>query len=375
MPDGSAHQSPDSAQATDSAEVRHRGEPGVDLRGEVVDGRGRPASEMLVFAVERGSPRIVAAARPDPDGLFVMKLAARVHDFGLLSSHWLISGYQATSPTSIKLVVYEAFPETTAKEVVKRAKSWTRVAALPEETTEGSAAPSRGWSGSAIARVTGTVTDETGVPLQGVRLLGMQDRTERLVSVTQTDHRGRYTLVTVAGPNRLYVHAPGLRLKEGRVKSPGRLDLTLEVDTEIDSLTLWTGRRLAFRMSDSIYPEMLPPPRVAAALSFDYGIALANGCFCPGDLLNQPPPTVAEERNACLWSRKQSSCASATKCPATVWARQCRVPQHWWLRLIQTPPPNPNRLWQGSIPMMWWYDTIRAMQEDDAAVRAKVTKK
>jgi hypothetical protein len=344
----------------------------VAVLGEVVDAKGRPVSELVVFAVERGSSRIVAAARPDPDGLFKMKVSSRLHDFGILSSRWQLGGFQPTSPTTIKVVAYPAFPDTDPVEVVKRAKAWAKVAAPPLETAGASA--SVGFSGS-IGQVTGVVTDETGAPLQGVRLLAMQASSERLISVAQTDRQGKYTLVTLAGANRVYAYAPGLTLKEARVKTAGHLDVVLTIDTQIESLTLRTGRMISFKMSDSIYPEMLPPSKVATALSYDYGISLADGCFCPGDLLNQPPPTPAEQENACLWSGRQSRCASAKKCPATVWARSCMLPHNWWLRLIQMSPPNPTRLGQGEIsdpkPRMWWYDAIKAMQEEDARARAK----
>jgi hypothetical protein len=64
----------------------------VELQGHVTDAGGRPVSEVLVYAVERGASRILAAARPDPDGLFQLKLAPRVHDFGIMSSRWMIGG-------------------------------------------------------------------------------------------------------------------------------------------------------------------------------------------------------------------------------------------------------------------------------------------
>jgi hypothetical protein len=332
----------------------------VDLRGQVVDGQGRAASQLLVFAVERGSSRIVAGARPDPDGLFVMKLPARLHDFGIMSSRWLLGGFERSGPAAIKLVVYQAFPDTDPTDIVREAKSFAKVAA---PASDGRA----DIPGSSIAQITGVVRDETGAPLQGVRLLSMQDSSERLVAVAQTDRQGHYSLVTLAGPSRVFVYAPGLKLKQGQGKGPGQVDLVLTVETQVETITLRTGRRLAFRLSDSQYPEMLPPTKVAVALSFDYGIALSEGCFCPGDLINQPPPTIEESRDACTWSKKQASCASPQRCPASAWARSCMLPQYWWLRLIQLAPPNPSRLRsETDLPTMWWYDAIRAMQESDA---------
>jgi hypothetical protein len=263
------------------------------------------------------------------------------------------------------LVVVAAFPDADPVDVLSGAKSWATVTA---PTLAGTAS---GGTGPSIGRLTGVVTDETGAPLHGVRLLTLQESSERLVAVTQTDREGRYTLFTLAGRNRLYVYAPGLKLKDARGDGPGRIDLTLAIDTEIETITLRTGRRLAFRVTDSIYPEMLPPRKVASVLSFDYGIALAEGCFCPGDLINQPPPTSEESRDACVWSKKQSGCADPNRCPSTMWARACRVPQYWWLRLIQVAPPNPSHLRnERDLPTMWWYDDVRAMQVHDARIGA-----
>lgn len=344
-------------------------EPMVELRGHVVDERGQPVSELVVFSVERGSPLVVAAVRPNPDGLFLMKLSLRVHDFGILSSRWLIDTFERRSPLDIKILVHAAFPDVSPADVVRTAQSWARVTAVPNAAGDGAHA----GKGMAIASVTGAVTDETGAPIGGIRLLAVQPGSERMVAVTESDRQGRYTLVALAGPLRVYVHAPGLKLQEGKVAAPGQLDLTLAVDTDLDRLTLRTGRTIAFRMDESIYPEMLPPPKIAAALSFDYGISLANGCFCPGDLLHQPAPTVAESLNACAWSRRQASCAAPHKCPATVWARACMLPRNWWLRLIQQVPGNPSRLEHDGTPTMWWYEAIRAMQAYDAARAAKTS--
>jgi hypothetical protein len=333
----------------------------VDLHGQVVDAKSRPVSALIVFAVERGSSRIAAAARPSPDGLFLMKLPAKLHDFGVMASRWMIGGYERATPTAIKLVVYSAFPDTEPGDVIRGAKSWATVTVPPLSAAGGGA-------GLSIGQLAGVVTDETGAPLQSVRLLTMQESSERLVAVTQTDREGRYSVVTLAGANRLYVYAPGLKLKEGHGKGPGRVDLTLTIDTQIETITLRTGRHIAFRVSDSIYPEMLPPKKVATVLSFDYGIALSEGCFCPGDLVNQAPPTIEESLDACAWSKRQAGCADPGKCPATAWARACMIPRYWWLRLIQLAPPNPSRMRYGDIPTMWWYEDVRAMQQHDSRI-------
>jgi hypothetical protein len=85
-------------------------------------------------------------------------------------------------------------------------------------------------------------------------------------------------------------------------------------------------------------------------------------------------PTTEELHDACRWSRKQARCSSPKSCPATAWARQCLLPRHWWMRLIQSAPPNPNLLRDGTIPRLWWYDRIRAMQVEDARLASRAHK-
>src|SRR4051812_2072715 len=107
-----AASSPDAATPADAAAHPDGGaapRPTVNLAGQVVDGKGRAVSEVVAFAVERGSSRIAGAMRPDPDGFFVMKLGATLHDFGILSSRWQLGGVERISPTAVKIVAYPAF--------------------------------------------------------------------------------------------------------------------------------------------------------------------------------------------------------------------------------------------------------------------------
>src|SRR4051812_48443264 len=84
----------------------------VDLQGQVVDGKGGPVAQLVVYAVERGSQQIAAATRSDSDGLFQLTLPSRVHDFGVMSGRWLMGGLERNGTKAIKLVVYPAFPDT-----------------------------------------------------------------------------------------------------------------------------------------------------------------------------------------------------------------------------------------------------------------------
>ena len=106
-----------------------------------------------------------------------------------------------------------------------------------------------------------------------MRILANDERRGVLRAVTQSDRNGRYTLVTVAGPNRLIVYAPGLLLgKVRRQDKAGVFDLILKADPTPQELRLRTGRVLSFRLEDSLMPEAMPPRQARSAISVDYGI-------------------------------------------------------------------------------------------------------
>ena len=357
----------------DAAAPRDSGPPGVQLAGKVVDSAGKPVPGVVVFAVDRSSPQIRAMARSGAGGIFRMGLEPVVHDFGIMSAAFLLAGYQRVGPSNVLLTIAPAFPETSPLKALERSKQSFLGHVFPYARDPAARAPVPAPAGGAlsIGMVTGTITDELGAALGGVRLLAIDERKNALIAVTQTDPRGRYTLVTLAGPNRFVVYAPGLLMRGVRRSGkPGVFDFIMKVDPNPEELTLRTGRKLSFRLEDSIFPEAVPPAKAKAVISADYGIDLTN-CFCPGDLLHAPAPTPEQWKDACKWSAGEP-CSIPSKCPMTVWARQCQLPRFWWLRMLQEHPPNPTRRESGpDVKTMWWYDSIKAMQEADAkAARA-----
>jgi hypothetical protein len=356
---------------------------GIELTGQVREETGRPVGDMVVFAVDRTSPQIRAVARSGRDGKFRMLLAPEVHDFGIMSIDWLLTRFDRPGPNAVVLTVAPSFPEIDPVAAVQKTKQSFVTLVFPYGR-EGQAAAVVPGGKASIGILTGTVRDEQGAGLGGVRILANDERRGVLRAVTQSDRNGRYTLVTVAGPNRLIVYAPGLLLgKVRRQDKAGVFDLVLKADPTPQDLRLRTGRVLSFRLDDSLMPEAMPPRQARSAISVDYGIDLSfvpsraserKHCFCPGDLINAVPPTLEQRRDACLWNAG-ASCSVPSRCPLTTWAYQCRLPRYWWLRMLQQYPPNPTqRTYDGggeATATMWWYDMIRTMQQEDARAAAQ----
>jgi hypothetical protein len=340
-----------------------RGAEGVRVTGTVALADGKPVADVAVFAVTKGSSQIRRLVRSGGDGSFVMVLPSVVHDFGVMSARWQLVKFVPGDRGQIKLTVVQAFPDIDPASIVRTARRTVMANVTPLDG--GAGAP----GDAAVGLLTGTVQDETGVGLAGVRILAVDGVETALVSVAQTDAAGKYRLLTLARPTRLIVYAPGLKLDRVRRPAAGKVDFVLAIDAVVDNIVLRTGRVLSFRIADSMMPEAYPPKAVAGALQQDYGIDF-NTCFCPGDLLNTEGPSAEQYRDACLWSAGRS-CSKPSSCPVTVWARQCKMPRYWWLRMLQMNPPNPTR--RENIVgdnTMWWYDAIRAMQAEDARVAA-----
>jgi hypothetical protein len=354
-----------------TAAIRH-----ALLEGVVEDERGRPVANVPVFALPAGTSVVTFRATSARDGSFRMSLPAGVrHDLGVMSSRWLLVDFDPGAKTPgadrlargerVRLTVRPSFPEGDVLEIARAVKSWVPllVEGGLEVARPGPGAPVV-TRGEALGIVEGTVRDQVGSPLAGVRILSMNMRTKQLVASTESDGRGRYRLVTRAGHNRLTVHAPGLRLHEA-LRTGGRLDFVLAIETQFEDVVVRSGRRLSFRIDDSVAPDAIPPQAVMATLLSDYRIDVnwyedGGRCFCPGDLENLPPPTAEESRRGCRDSRR-GGCIDPANCPVSVWQRQCKLPRYWWLRLLQIAPPP-----AGSPDRLWWEPYILDMQREDA---------
>jgi hypothetical protein len=241
------------------------------------------------------------------------------------------------------------------------------VVVRPRSGTTSSIAGSGAIVGGASSAgvISGRVLDESGTPLGGVVVLTVNARTNVPVSATLTARSGAYRLVTVAGANRVTAVAPGLKLKRAHRPTAEALDLVLAIDLQAERIVVRNGRTWRFDMNASEWPEILPPPEVRAALRFEYNIDIDRN-FCPGDLLlnGKPSPDNWDPRLGIY-------CTNPTKCPASAWQRQCRVPKYWWLRLLEQEPPTPGRPACKMLPgePCWWKELMAEMQAAELEAR------
>lgn len=202
-----------------------------------------------------------------------------------------------------------------------------------------------GWLGL----LSGQILDETGAPLPGVVVLAADKDTNAAVASARSDRNGRFALATAAGVYRISAQAPGLRLDRAKKQLSGQLDLIMAVDPRMESVLVSDHRILQFRISDSVWPEYVPPAAAWRELRFTYGIN--PDTFCPGDLLHG----VHWRTEA---NRMIGVCSDATGCPLSVWPRQCKVPKFWWLHLLHAPPPSPGR----TTHARYWLDMMAELQ-------------
>ncbi len=323
----------------------------VEVSGQVVDELNRPVADVGVFAVEVGSPVVSGFVRSDGAGGFRMSLPQRRYDLGLLSSQWLLVSFRRDNNNHARISVRQAFPGGDVADVIRNAKGWLPVGVKPRGDP-GDGRPVGSFARS-IGVLEGMVVDETDLPVGGVRVLALDAASGKALNVTLSDATGKFSLATRAGANRLIVFAPGLKLTKGKLTADTGVHLCVGVDAGDEQITIRPGRVVSFRMDNSLWPEILPPPEVRAVLSFEYGIDVNNG-FCPGDLIT----SASSMGGAATFG---ITCRDPVKCPASAWQRQCKIPKYWWLRVLQNGPPPPT-----TRNRRWWADLIREMQINEA---------
>lgn len=330
------------------------GEPLIQLAGDVVDPLGRPVAQIEVFAVFAGGSRVTAAVATGRDGRFALSVPRRAHDLGVLSPVWGLRRVEERGPNLARLHVTPVFFKGALAEALATPQVTTGVVVRPLDAPDAVS-----FEGPTVGKVTGRIVDETGAPLPGVRVLAVNPRTGNPVTATVTDKEGNYRLVAPAGGLQLRVASAGLMLVRVERRTEGRLDFVLTVDAAPEAVTIYTGEVLRFRMSDSIWPEYHPPPEARAKLLLDYGIATPPRCSTGRTVVlpSSAAPRYASgvdgqhemSRRGTLWDPDRDHVPLGPgssqifeytyECPLSVAYRG--FPKYWWLRVLESTPPNP----------------------------------
>ena len=143
-------------------------------------------------------------------------------------------------------------------------------------------------------------------------MIAIDPRSRKPVTATATDKDGNYSLITLVGVVQVRPVATGLRLVDVKRTRAGRLDFVLGINAEAQTLIVREKTKqhvLRFRMTDSIWPEFVPPSKVRAWMRFSWGI-----------------------------DPMQAMCGQL---PYSVCKRRSQLPDYWWLRVVEGTPPNP----------------------------------
>ncbi len=335
-----------------------------ELSGQVVDIAGRPVADVGVFATESGTTQVRAWARSDQTGVFRMNLGSLPHDFAVKSPIWIATRIRLVDARKIVIVVTRTFGEAGLQPGMSRLEKWVtvRVASqaqappLAGSTTqisgpaEAGAIVRKAKSGTWLGILSGQIFDETGSPLPGVVVLAAEKGTSAAIASARSDKNGRFALAMAGGVYLISAQAPGLRLGRAKKRPSGQVDLVMSVDARAETVEISGRPVLRFKITDSIWPEYVPPPAVQSELRFTYGIDVDT--FCPGDLLTGDP---------CGKGRliKVPCQGPAATCSTSMWQRQCKVPKFWWLRLLRATPPSPARLPAGC---RYWGEMMAELQ-------------
>jgi hypothetical protein len=316
----------------DKLTAQARPRPG-EILGRVLDGLGRPLASVTVYAVAEGQVR--SAGVTNSDGEFRMEVTdGQPLTFGALSSEGAlrILGV-AEGPT--RVVILTVGPDVETRTVAREAES--AMGGAPVQAVASKASPDAPVLAS-VGVLQGAVFDQTGAPLPGVRVTAIDQRGGIAVAVTITGADGRFALFVPTGAYVVVASSPGLEVATKHVDAAGKVRFVLAVKTAPETIVVSGRSVLSFKMSDSIWPEYVPPPEAAAWLRFAYGI---EGEFyrCDTVVARPPNPNLLSTRYIRPeQTRDDPSLNSWNDCPLSVWVQKKGLAPFWWLSLLQISP-------------------------------------
>jgi hypothetical protein len=318
----------------------------VPLHGEVVFDSGTPLQGITVFAVDRLSGEIVAAARSDPRGRVLLPVPDG-HQVVLGTTAGRFEQHTITplAPDSFRLEMGLMPTELMSLDAT--------TAASQGLMTVSSAMPLPGQD-LLLGLLRGAIVDETGTSLSGVRLTIYPENGGTPLATTASDPAGHFTFVLPPGRYRLRPLAAGLK--------PLRFDtdrerpqIVMTIDPQPAEIRLVDGKHvLTFRIEDSIDPEYYPPPAAKAWLKFSYCLDVDRMLRRGSAMRTNPGPRPVRAARGLRDFGGADVDVHRREVPLSYAARQLNLEKYWWLKKLYTDPPGTchqrRRIYRPIIP-------------------------
>jgi hypothetical protein len=310
-------------------------DPGsLTLQGTVQFQDGTPLAGAIVFALEVSTRQLLATGQSDRQGMVSLAVEkGRSVLVGVTMRSFEIASFHRLSNDRFRLVVHGPQSDYLSGKAFAAA-----LVADAELETVALAPPSAGLQ-IPVGVLHGSVHDDTGAPLPGVRVGAFAEESSQPLGTIKTDRQGRYAFVLPVGQYRVVPLAPGMRPSRFRRIRPGQVEITMSVDASPEQIRIQVGAdMLSFRLSDSPWPEYFPPAKVQAYLRSRY-------CLDVNRMMNsvtmQPvnvgPPPVPLRRDG----DQETFGPRPIPMPLSVSVRRLKLPKYWWLKKLYTAPPNP----------------------------------
>lgn len=301
------------------------------VRGRVTDPLGRPIANVIIYSVDERN-RLSGRTRADREGRFEMTLPPGKHLFGVASPRFKVLVFEhdarhigiVLGAQAVDLSPPDFAPEN---EVAALDFASPLPASKPALPSAGEIAPEL-----SLGVVSGRVIDETGVPLAGVRVFAVASAGEGVPAVAFTNAEGRFWLAASEGKYRVLVRAMGLKIARIERPTTTTLEVTLAIDAQPQYVRTYDGRVVKFQIDNTIWPEYLPPVELRGILYWYYGVHPNAFARCPSGFSSGATAMPNSMRDG----RHQE-----WVCPISRWVYLGGLKKFWWLRLLESPAPNP----------------------------------
>ncbi len=326
--------------------------PDIEMNGVVVHEAGTPLENVTVFAVESRSHAILASDRTNHKGEVTLLIPAG-HQvlLGAAAPRFELLRFEGTAANQFRLTM-RVLPMG-LHSIDTSATPGPAVPPVGEVSV--SPEPPRPQMKLPLGMLRGSVRDETGAALAGVRVSVYSDTTSTLVATTLSDATGHFMLATPPGHYKLQSFAPGLKPERYEVGPRGDSVIAMSIDVKPETIQIVDGEKvLSFRLEDSIDPVYYPPPQAKAWLKFRFCLDV-DQMLRRASSFRPTGPRVRQPTDGSIFPRgdSPSTVNPVGDVPLSYAVRQLKLAPYWWLKKLYTAPPGtcrPPRPRIGALP-------------------------